>query len=147
MAGSPHDGNSRSEQGTLIRFPRSKWVPDDGIEPLNGDVDAQHSSESSAIPELDAVQNGADERSSWPAFEASDFWASGDTQEFVGAASVGEDAEQDGPVAREAGHRQRLLHARLVTALWRRRCWLAGAWRRGVSLVPMPAASARRGFR
>jgi hypothetical protein len=37
---------------------------------------------------LDPGQNGADQRSSWPAIEASDFWASRDTQEFVGVAPV-----------------------------------------------------------
>ncbi len=36
MAGSAHNGGPREEQGRLIRFPCGQWVPEDGIEPLNG---------------------------------------------------------------------------------------------------------------
>jgi len=88
LGGSAHNGGPRDQQGELIRFPRSKWVPEDGIEPLNGDAEDQHSPGSGAVAERGPGQSGADQHSSWPAIEASDFWASGDAQEFVGVAPM-----------------------------------------------------------
>lgn len=75
MAGSAHNAGPRDEQGKLIRFPRSKWVPEDGVEPLTGEhsdaVESTTATVEGPAPELEA-------------FEADDFWASGDTQQFVG---------------------------------------------------------------
>jgi hypothetical protein len=30
------NGGSREEPGGVMRFPRSNWVPEDGVEPLTG---------------------------------------------------------------------------------------------------------------
>lgn len=96
MARSAHTG-SRDEQGKLIRFPRSRWIPDDGIEPLDGSSQAMQTLEPSAAEPEDGSVEGASRRD-WPAFEAGDFWDSGDTQEFVGATS----AAQPPPAGRVA---------------------------------------------
>ena len=88
LGGSAHNGGPRDQQGEVIRFPRAKWVPEDGVEPLNGDAEDQHSPGSGAVAERGPGQSGADQHSSWPAIEASDFWASGDAQEFVGVAPM-----------------------------------------------------------
>jgi hypothetical protein len=85
VAGSQTTGGSGDEQGTLISFPRSKWVPDDGIEPLNtGNGDELAGEGDSAV--ADGVDESVVQSSRSPAIEATDFWASGDTQEFVGVA-------------------------------------------------------------
>lgn len=76
MARSPDNGSPRDEQGRLIRFPRSKWVPDDGIVPLN--ADAPGNEPARVAPEAGAAAQA-------PAIDAGDFWASGETQQFVGA--------------------------------------------------------------
>jgi hypothetical protein len=95
----PGSGTSRGqgeEQGKLIRFPRSSWVPEDGIEPLNGDGLGEHSAGYDAPVEIDGP-NVAEHGSTWPGIEAGDFWASGDTQEFVGVASAAGDSTQGEP--------------------------------------------------
>lgn len=71
MAGSANNDNPREDHGNVILFP---GVPRDGVEPLDG-VDP-------AAPTPDDEGNGSRRL----AFEAGDFWDSGDTQEFVGVA-------------------------------------------------------------
>jgi hypothetical protein len=85
VAGSQSTGGSGDEQGTLISFPRSKWVPDDGIEPLNPGNDHEPAGEDDPVA-ADGVDESAAQGARSPAIEATDFWASGDTQEFVGVA-------------------------------------------------------------
>ena len=77
MAGSAHNGGPRDEHGKLIRFPRGQWVPEDGIEPLNGET---------RTADTRSLTNGADGEDR-NAFEADDFWDSGETQEFVGVSA------------------------------------------------------------
>ncbi len=60
------------EQGKLIRLP-SRWVPPDGVQPLNGPGEEER--------EPSSGERGL------PVFEAGDFWESGDTQQFVGVAT------------------------------------------------------------
>ena len=81
MAGSAHSGGPRDEQGKLIRFPRGgSWIPADGIEPLTGDPATSPSTNSATATHDSSPADGS-------AFEADDFWGSGDTQQFVGVAS------------------------------------------------------------
>jgi hypothetical protein len=167
LGGSAHNGGPRDQQGEVIRFPRSKWVPEDGIEPLNGDAEDQHSPEGGAVAELDPGQSGADQRSSWPAIEASDFWASGDAQEFVGVApmarastppadrhdGISEAVVGDGPADRPVSHAdqawgggepgKRHSRAPLLTALVVVTLMPRGAWRCGGCLVPSHAVPNR----
>ena len=85
MGGSEHNGGTRDERGTLIPFPRSGWIPADGIEPLNTE-DLQPNSTSDAGN--GTHRDGAERRTGSATIEADDFWASGETQEFVGVASA-----------------------------------------------------------
>lgn len=85
MGGSEHNGGTRDERGTLIPFPRSGWIPADGIEPLNTENPPRSSTSEAGSG---AYQDGADQRAGSATIEADDFWASGDTQEFVGVASA-----------------------------------------------------------
>jgi hypothetical protein len=85
VAGSQSTGGSGDEQGTLISFPRSKWVPDDGIQPLNTGNGHEAAGDGDP-PATDDIDESVVLGSRSPAIEATDFWASGDTQEFVGAA-------------------------------------------------------------
>src|SRR5205085_9638675 len=98
------------------RFPRSSWVPDDGIQPLNGGP----SSGNDSPGESDRGNDGAEHPAGSPAIEAGDFWASGETQEFVGVVSAGSPAldaqgSESRPV-RTAEPRQRLLRAPVMVA-------------------------------
>lgn len=81
MAGSAHSGGPRDEQGKLIRFPHGgSWIPADGIEPLTGDPSTSLRTDSATATHDSSPDDGS-------AFEADDFWGSGDTQQFVGVAS------------------------------------------------------------
>jgi hypothetical protein len=85
VARSQSTDGSGDEQGTLISFPRSKWVPDDGIQPL--DTGNGHKATRDGDPPVgDDIDESVVQSSRSPAIEATDFWASGDTQEFVGVA-------------------------------------------------------------
>ena len=76
MAGSGDNAGPRDEQGKLIHFPRSSWVPEDGVEPLGTTPPA---SGDATTATLEAPGRDVE------AFEPDDFWDSGDTQQFVGA--------------------------------------------------------------
>jgi hypothetical protein len=69
------------EQRKVIRFPRSAWMAEDGVEPLTGGhtrpADSTTAGAKGSSEELDA-------------FEPDDFWASGETQQFVRATGSGE---------------------------------------------------------
>jgi hypothetical protein len=69
VAGSESSEDFQNERAKLIQFPRSPWVPPDGIEPLNG-ADAGAGT-AMLEPEPDEQSVAA-------------FWSGGDTQEFVG---------------------------------------------------------------
>jgi hypothetical protein len=71
LAGSANNDDPREDHGNVILFP---GVPRDGVEPLDR--------VESAAPTPDDEGNGSRRL----AFEAGDFWESGDTQEFVGVA-------------------------------------------------------------
>ena len=102
MGGSEHNGGTRDERGTLIPFPRSGWIPADGIEPFNtGDLQPGSTSEAGS-----GAQAGAEQTGGSATIEADDFWASGDTQEFVGVASPA-DGSGPAPVAGASGVRHR----------------------------------------
>jgi len=103
LGGSEHNGSTRDERGTLIPFPRSGWIPADGIEPLNTEA-PQPSSTSEAGS--GAQEPGAEPRARSATIEADDFWASGDTQEFVGVASAA-NGSPAAPLAGAAGVRSR----------------------------------------
>lgn len=75
MAGSSDNVGLRDEHGKLIDFPRSSWVSADGVEPLG--PGPMKSGES-------ATATGEDPERELEAFEPDDFWASGQTQQFVG---------------------------------------------------------------
>jgi hypothetical protein len=113
LGGSEHKGGTRDERGTLIPFPRSGWIPADGIEPLNTE-DPQPSS--TTEPGIGVHQNGAEQRTGSATIEADDFWASGDTQEFVGAASAANGSEPP-PAVRLPELRQRFVRPQVGVAL------------------------------
>jgi hypothetical protein len=106
LEGSEDSGSTRDERGTLIRFPGSGWIPADGIQPLNGStqtVEPPDAEEASGTPERRA------------AFEAGDFWDSGETQEFVGAASTAHAAAANADRRRRrCGFGERILRPRFV---------------------------------
>lgn len=82
MAGSAHNGGPREEQGNVILFP---GVPRDGVEPLDG------------VNPATPASHGENNTPHRLAFEADDFWDSGDTQEFVGVAGSSSSAETKVP--------------------------------------------------
>lgn len=101
MEGSEKSGGTRDERGTLIRFPRSDWIPADGIEPFS---------------QADDGSAGEGGSPSSPTIEADDFWASGDTQEFVGVASApGAPAPPRAPPSRQL--RKRLPGSQFLAAV------------------------------
>jgi hypothetical protein len=87
LEGSEDNGGTRDEPGTLIRFPGSGWIPADGIQPLNGSA--------RRLDSPGAQEASSDRPEPRSAFDAGDFWDSGDTQEFVGATSTADGAAPD----------------------------------------------------
>jgi hypothetical protein len=115
LEGSEDSGGTRDERGTLIHFPRSGWIPADGIQPLNGSP--------RTVDPPDAQDEASERPERRAAFEAGDFWDSGETQEFVGVASAAGDSTQAEPQASAAGRtqtsgelRQQLLRTPLIGA-------------------------------
>ncbi len=104
MAGSADNAGPRDEQGKLIRFPRSSWVPKDGVEPLTGESGETAESTTATVEAP---------RQELEAFEADDFWASGDTQQFVGTggSSPSTGAPVSGDAAEPAGASEPALAA------------------------------------
>ena len=114
----PHNDERQDESGQIIRFP-TRWVPLDGIQPLDEGLLGPDRSTGVATCEPDA----ADDRA--PVSEAGDFWAGGDMQEFV-ATSGGPSTESSvlqqevASVAargRAAGHRRTALISAAALAL------------------------------
>jgi hypothetical protein len=123
LAGSDDNAGPRDEHGKLIKFPRSAWVSEDGVEPLTA-----RTAEESTTATVERADGELE------AFEPDDFWASGETQQFVGApsssravASPGMDGakgNEDGPAISlpkeprpRSGHRWRQLSLPLPTKL------------------------------
>jgi hypothetical protein len=124
----PHNDEPQDESGQIIRFP-TRWVPLDGIQPLDEGLLGPDRSTGVAICEPDP----ADDRP--PESEAGDFWDGGDTQEFVAAAggpsaefsvsrqevaSVAARGRGRGPEVRRrvrAGHRRTALISAAALAL------------------------------
>ena len=114
----PHNDERQDKSGQIIRFP-TRWVPLDGIQPLDEGLLGPDRSTGVATCEPDA----ADDRA--PVSEAGDFWAGGDMQEFV-ATSGGPSTESSvlrqevASVAargRAAGHRRTALISAAALAL------------------------------
>ena len=102
MGGSGNSGSSDDERGTLIRFPRPEWIPADGIQPLNTHDREENSAGEPANGEHG---EGAERGAGTATIEADDFWASGDTQEFVGVVAAA-DRSAPPPVSRASGVRR-----------------------------------------
>jgi hypothetical protein len=75
---------------------RTRWVPPDGVEPLNGNGHTPLGRDEE--PETEASADG-EPSSRRPAIDANDFWESGDTQEFVGVAVQDDDGLADSGTA------------------------------------------------
>ena len=124
----PHNDERQDQSGQVIRFP-TRWVPLDGIQPLDEGLLDPDRSTGVATCEPDA----ADDRP--PVSEPGDFWDGGDTQEFVSAgggpstkssalrhdvASVAARGRGRGPERRrrvQAGHRRAALISAAALAL------------------------------
>jgi hypothetical protein len=78
VAGSADNDGARDGHGKVIHFPRSNWVPDDGVEPLTGEPAEPIEPAKSTTATLEPPSRDRE------AFEPDDFWDSGDTQQFVG---------------------------------------------------------------
>ena len=111
MAGSGDNAGPRDEQGQLIHFPRSSWVPEDGVEPL-GAAPAPPGDATTATLEAPGREVEA--------FEADDFWDSGDTQQFVGSGRAAPPVPPDECTLEPEAADARISSRRLALLTWGR---------------------------
>ena len=120
----PHNDEPQDESGQIIRFP-TRWVPLDGIQPLDEGLLGPDRSTGVATCEPDP----ADDRP--PVSEAGDFWDGGDTQEFVAAAG--------GPSAEFSVLRQEVASVAVRAGVEARRCDAGAAGHRRTALISAAA--------